>query len=120
MTYEEAIQRLIDLRREFVLDVNGMIATEAAITVLEALTTERPIGRWISVAERLPEIGDTYLVTIEYKGEVIGVDSASYSPVDGYIDGRWETFNDWKEDEDMHYHVTAWMELPKPYRGDKE
>ena len=76
--------------------------------------------RWIPCAERLPEDGDTYLVTIEYKGEVIGVDAASYSPVDGYIDKHWETFNDWKEDDDSCYHVTAWMPLPTSYQGESE
>ena len=74
--------------------------------------------RWIPCAERLPEDGDTYLVTIEYKGEVIGVDAASYSPVDGYIDKHWETFNDWKEDDDSCYHVTAWMPLPEGYNAE--
>lgn len=70
---------------------------------------------WVPCSERLPEDGDTYLVTIEYNGEVIGVDAASYSPVEGYIDKHWDTFNDWKEDDDSCYHVTAWMPLPKPY-----
>lgn len=69
--------------------------------------------RWIPCAERLPEDSDTYLVTIEYNGEVIGVDAASYSPVEGYIDKHWDTFNDWKEDNDSCYHVTAWMPLPE-------
>ena len=72
--------------------------------------------RWIPVSERLPMMGDTFLVTIEYKGEVIGVDAASYSPVEGYIDKHWDTFNDWKEDDDSCYHVTAWMPLPEPYK----
>ena len=75
--------------------------------------------RWIPVSERLPEDGDTYLVTIEYNGEVIGVDVASYSQVDGYIDKHWETFNDWKEDDDSCYHVTAWMPLPEGYNAEE-
>lgn len=83
-------------------------AFDMAIKALEQI-------RWISCTERLPEDGDTYLVTIEYNGKVIGVDAASYSPVEGYIDKHWDTFNDWKEDEDSCYHVTAWMPLPKPY-----
>ena len=77
------------------------------------LPSVTPKAGWIPCAERLPEDSDTYLVTIEYKGEVIGVDAASYSPVDGYIDKHWETFNDWKEDDDSCYHVTAWMPLPE-------
>lgn len=73
-------------------------------------------SEWISCSERLPEDGDTYLVTIEYNGEVIGVDAASYSPFYGYIDKHWDTFEDWKEDDDTCYHVTAWMPLPEEYK----
>jgi hypothetical protein len=72
--------------------------------------------KWIPTSEKLPMMGDTFLVTIEYKGEVIGVDAASYSPVEGYIDNHWDTFNDWKEDDDTCYHVTAWMPLPEEYK----
>ena len=92
------------------------IEQEAAIygnvSAIEALKK----SDWIPSSERLPEDGDTYLVTIEYNGEVIGVDAASYSPVDGYIDGHWDTFEDWKEDDDTCYHVTAWMPLPEEYK----
>ena len=77
-------------------------------------------GKWIPTSEQLPMMGDTFLVTIEYKGEVIGVDAASYSPVEGYIDKHWDTFNDWKEDDDSCYHVTAWMPLPEGYQKIKE
>lgn len=94
------------------LDKNEITIGEFA----EIVDVEVGQSRWIPCAERLPEDGDTYLVTIEYKGEVIGVDVASYSPVDGYIDKHWETFNDWKEDDDSCYHVTAWMPLPEPYK----
>ena len=77
-------------------------------------------GKWIPTSEQLPMMGDTFLVTIEYKGEVIGVDAASYSPVEGYIDKHWDTFNDWVEDDKMYYHVTAWMPLPEPYKAESE
>lgn len=82
--------------------------------------TPKAEQKWIPCTERLPKDGDTYLVTIEYKGEVIGVDVASYSPVEGYIDKHWDTFNDWVEDDKMHYHVTAWMPLPQPYKAESE
>ncbi len=91
------------------------ITLDACKGAIEALEQTR----WIPVSERLPENGDTYLVTIEYNGEVIGVDAASYSPVEGYIDKHWDTFNDWKEDDDACYHVTAWMALP-PYKVESE
>lgn len=70
---------------------------------------------WIPVTERLPEVGDTYIVTIEYKGRFEGVDAADFVFTgDGYIDGRWNTWNDWVEDKSEFYHVTAWMPLPDP------
>ena len=102
----------------FIPEITAEMFRNGCLESIEALMAEGEIydidyTRWIPCAERLPEDGDTYLVTIEYKGEVIGVDAASYSPVEGYIDKHWETFNDWKEDDDSCYHVTAWMPLPE-------
>ena len=101
-------------------EVTAEMFRNGCLESIEALMAEGEIydidyTRWIPVSERLPEDGDTYLVTIEYKGEVIGVDAASYSPVEGYIDKHWDTFNDWKEDDDSCYHVTAWMPMPEAY-----
>ena len=77
--------------------------------------------RWIPVTERLPEVGDTYIVTIEYKGMFEGVDAADFVFTgDGYIDGKWDTLNDWIEDKPEFYHVTAWMPLPEPYTAESE
>ena len=109
----------------FIPGITAEMFRNGCIESIEALMAEGEVydidyTRWIPVSERLPEDGDTYLVTIEYKGEVIGVDAASYSPVDGYIDKHWETFNDWKEDDDSCYHVTAWMPLPTSYQGESE
>ena len=117
MTIDEALETLKDTRAGLYCAVDGnptvyADALEMAIKALEQT-------RWIPCTERLPEDGDTYLVTIEYNGEVIGVDVASYSPVDGYIDKHWETFNDWKEDDDSCYHVTAWMPLPEGYNAEE-
>ena len=109
----------------FIPEITAEMFRNGCLESIEALMAEGEIydidyTRWIPCAERLPEDGDTYLVTIEYNGEVIGVDAASYSPVDGYIDKHWETFNDWKEDDDSCYHVTAWMPLPSSYQGESE
>ena len=70
---------------------------------------------WIPVSERLPDIGDTYLVTVMI-GTKIRADVAD--SFGSYIDGFWDTFNDWIEDEECH--VIAWMPLPEPYREDGE
>ena len=109
----------------FIPGITAEMFRNGRLESIETLMAEGKIydldyARWIPCTERLPEDGDTYLVTIEYNGEVIGVDAASYSPVDGYIDKHWETFNDWKEDDDSCYHVTAWMPLPEPYKAESE
>jgi len=110
MRKEIAIHNLYALKQR-TRALSNHEALDMAIKALEQT-------RWIPCKERLPEDGDTYLVTIEYKGEVIGVDAASYSPVEGYIDKHWDTFNDWKEDDDSCYHVTAWMPLPEGYNAE--
>lgn len=77
--------------------------------------------RWIPVTERLPEIGDTYLVVVKYKYDHekeygYDVDVAMYCPYDdpdAYIDKRWNTFIDWNEGQ-QDLHITHWMPLPQP------
>ena len=73
-------------------------------------------GEWIPCSDRLPEIGDTYIVTgkqkypheKDWKYFVDAADSHG-----GYIDDFWNTFNDWKEGQETH--IIAWMPLPEPY-----
>ena len=76
--------------------------------------------KWISVEERLPEVLDLYLVVVKQKYSWektyrISTDCASYQPFgeDGYIDGCWDTCNDWDEGED-YIHITHWMPMPEP------
>lgn len=75
------------------------------------------VADWIPVTEGLPEVGDTYLVTVTYKGEVLAVDAACFGPDCHYIDDMWATYNDWIEDDPELYHITAWMPLPEGYEG---
>ena len=72
-------------------------------------------NEWISVAERLPEEQETYLVVIKEWSHSRGrwnheVDVATSGGT--YIDGFWDTFNDWCEGQEVH--ITHWMPLPKP------
>ena len=74
---------------------------------------------WIPVTERLPQMGNTYLVTVKhrYKGENeynYDTDVATYTfGGDGYIDGCWNTYHDWDEGQ-PELHITHWMPLPEP------
>ncbi len=93
--------------------------------VIDALIANgETIQKWISVEERLPEdIGD-YLVVVKskYAWETdyrVEVDVAGYNPYEdrAYIDGCWNTFNDWDEGEE-YLHITHWMPLPEPPKGE--
>lgn len=80
----------------------------------------RERGRWIPCNERLPEIGDAYIVTgiqkdAHEKEWHYFVDVASSHG--DYIDDYWDTFNDWIEGQETH--IVAWMPLPKPYKMDE-
>lgn len=76
--------------------------------------------RWIPCNERLPEIGDTYIVTGIQKDPHekewhYFVDVASN--YGDYIDDYWDTFHDWIEGQETH--IVAWMPLPEPYKMDE-
>ena len=90
--------------------------------VIETRPTIDPVkhGRWIPCKERLPEIGDTYIVTGIQKDPHekewhYFVDVASN--YGDYIDDYWDTFNDWIEGQETH--IVAWMRLPEPYKMDE-
>ena len=73
---------------------------------------------WNPVTERLPESIDSYLVAVKYKYEFekefsYDTDVATYNLYEGgYIDGCWDTWNDWDEGQE-YLHITHWMPLPK-------
>lgn len=103
---------------------NLTFAGKRIIEAIKRAPSVEPIknkGEWIAVSDRLPDAADTYIVTIEYKGDFIGVDAAEFVFTgDGYIDGKWNTWNDWKEGPDIFYHVSAWMPLPEAYKEEME
>ena len=82
------------------------------------------VQEWISVKDRLPEVGDSYLVVVKYKYDHekeynYDTDVATYYPYDNpsaYIDERWDTYNDWDEGQ-QYLHITHWMPLPEPPKG---
>lgn len=95
---------------------------------LHDLPSAQPKPQWIPCSERLPEriIDDDvetvqeFFVTVKerWPGEEwkYHTDIAEY-PGD-YIDDVWQTFNDWREGQEVH--VIAWMPLPPSYKGDED
>lgn len=101
---------------------DGRMNVYDEIEEIQALPSAQPM-RWIPCKERLPEIGDTYIVTgiqkdAHEKEWHYFVDVASSHG--DYIDDYWDTFNDWIEGQETH--IIAWMPLPEPYKmgGDEE
>ena len=88
----------------------------------------QPEPHWIPCSERLPDRiinGDVetvqdFFVTVKerWPGEEwkYHTDVAEF-PGD-YIDDVWQTYNDWKEGQEVH--VIAWMPLPKPYKENND
>ena len=73
------------------------------------LPPEQPEQRWIPVSERLPEIGQSVLLSV----------GGMYS-AEGCLreDGDWAQFRwDAIQRKDM---VGAWKPLPEPYKGEQE
>lgn len=80
------------------------------------IVDQREIFEWISVEDKLPDVVDAYIVAgkqkypQDKKWEYF-VDVADYYPGENaYIDGMWNTFNDWKEGQETH--ITHWMPFP--------
>ncbi len=79
--------------------------------------------KWIPVTERLPEVVDSYIVVVKYKYDwekeySIDTDVATYNPYEkAYIDDCWNTYVDWDEGQ-QYIHVTHWMPLPEPPKGE--
>ena len=98
------------------------------IDVIDEQPTAQPEPQWIPCSERLPERiinGDTeivqeFLVTIKERWPneewKYAIDIA-WIP-GHYIDDFWQTYNDWKEGQEVH--VIAWMPLPEPYKGEQK
>ncbi len=77
------------------------------------------VGKWISVKDRLPDVCDSYIVcgkmkySHEKEWEIFTDVAGSHGD---YIDGFWDTFNDWNEGQEIH--ITHWMPLPQPPKGE--
>lgn len=80
--------------------------------ILERMPTadvpERNVGKWISVTERLPKLGEKVLVSTKH---------TVFTQVFKCIHG---TPDRWGWEHNSIKKVTAWMPLPEPYKEKKD
>lgn len=84
-------------------------ADEIEKLIIGCLPSEQPEWKWIPCSERLPEIGQSVLLSV----------GGMYS-AEGCLreDGDWAQFRwDAIQRKDM---VGAWKPLPEPYKGEQE
>lgn len=72
--------------------------------------------KWISCEQEMPSYTGTCLVTLKEKYSFEKEWRFHVDVADAFgdeIDNFWDTFNDWKEGQEIH--VIAWADLPEPY-----
>ena len=72
------------------------------------LSNSENSNRWIPVSERLPEEGKEVLITILWKDGIRTIEKSAL-----FDCTLWKGFG-------RDINVTAWMPLPKPYKGESE
>ena len=119
MTNEEAIEILRKNRPTSDPRPCGMELCDAVDIAISALrqqdVTDKDVGKWISVKDRLPDYMGEVLVIVSGKPhENITLDGAyeiaEYDPVEGWILEMWP---EWCSGV-----VTHWMPLPEPPEED--
>ena len=119
MTREEAIEILRKNRPTSDPRPCGMELCDAVDMAISALrqqdATDKDVGKWISVKDRLPDYMGEVLVIVSGKPhENITLDGAyeiaEYDPVEGWILEMWP---EWGSGV-----VTHWMHLPEPPEED--
>lgn len=108
MKYDELIKALrehseYDYYSGYSINPKKQLMIEAADAIEEL--TDRNVGKWIPVTERLPGMGEVVLVY----GKRGGIYTAEHNR-----NGRWPG-SFWKLNSKSHYcEPTHWMPLPEP------
>ena len=110
-------------------DALHIIDSFPAADVVEQEQESKPLNGWISVQDRLPEMGEHYqsedvLVCIDYRPDDPDTTEDSYVSID-HVDFNcfgqgWFSCerDDPRDGEPSPYFVTHWMPMPNPPKGE--
>lgn len=120
-------EKLIDLLYEAEGFVNNELPTIEMVAdhlIANGVTVpDKNVGKWIPVSERLPEEPGPFLIVVKSKYPFdrdysYETDFAMYRwDGKGRLDGCWDALADWGDGEE-YIHVTHWMPLPEPPKGE--
>ena len=98
---------------------NKEVALQMCVDGLSGLPSVQPESRWIPCSERLPEERINPITQDYYEYQCTYCSGLHKSIVDvrhyKFGDGHW-----WHGAGIMDDYVTAWRELPEPYKGEEE
>ena len=105
-------------------DTRDLMLTNAE-QMIHLLPSVEPKQEWISVEDRLPEEYGEYMITwVSDQTNKPLISIAEYEITDDFDRENCRFLGEWLFDEYMSAYtnikVTAWCELPEPYKGDKE
>ena len=78
------------------------------VEIIDIINRQPKVGEWLPVSERLPDDGETYLITNAESFE-------QYHTYKGWYDGTkgiWHMTGNFER----KMNVIAWMPLPEPYK----
>lgn len=106
MTREEAMA-ILEVSKH--MATRGRMYNQAIDMAIEALQAK---VEWIPCSERLPKEKQEVYVTVYF---IEGDTGRAYGYIDGF--GKWHLYSTVEGTLNSGYEVTAWMPLPKPYKG---
>ena len=114
---------------EFCNDIDGCVHRQKEIIADRLIANGVTVQEWVSVDDRLPEMGEHYqsedvLVCIDYRPDDPDTTKDSYVSID-HVDFNcfgqgWFSCerDDPRDGEPSPYFVTHWMPLPNPPKGE--
>lgn len=105
-----------------VMDLEHLLKSEITINKVLAEANDKLRNPWISVKERLPEIGDTVVINVHYTIDGGGEHHEDDQILVGNYNGRWicdrcEQHRMGKHLFDTISKITHWMLIPQIKKG---